>query len=60
MNLTAPDDVVSVTLSMPTGPVTIDGPSVDIDDALVAAELVALGWQPSKPAKKTSASKADS
>lgn len=47
----APDGVVAVSLSTPTGPVVVAGPEADVS-AAVAAELLALGWRKAKPRPK--------
>lgn len=47
MRLRAPDGVTAVTI----GTVTIEGSEVDVDDDVLVAELVALGWAEVKARK---------
>lgn len=54
--MTAPADAMSVSLSMPSGPVVVDGPEADVPDD-VALELAALGWTETKTTAKRGSSK---
>lgn len=51
--LSAPTADTVVSLSMPTGPVTVEGPDAEVDDD-VAAALIALGWKPAPKRKSAS------